>query len=328
MRLNWFYVLIGLLFIGLLFISFRFFRGSRNSTVGVTYAKEYKITSEKSALVKSIRVVPGQQIKAGELLIELQSRDLEIELEKMTNHIAVLKSEQVEKSKLVQYQIELIRAQNSIEIEEIDSEIDQLKSQMSLNQDLTKEFTNIDIAIDEKRSPQLLKVNSLLEQKKRHDVARDIRIKDILLENDTEQSLLKNQISLLERELALLVSERESLTKVASSDGVVESVLIKSGEQVSAFSPMLTVNPKHPTTVIGYLMGKNETNLPIGKEVEVVSYEFRNGKVAGTVIGYGSVVQLPEILQKSTAVTAFGREVFIEIPIENLFATGEKVLIH
>lgn len=327
MRINWFYILIAFLFVGMLFISLRFFKGSSDSTVGITYAKEYKITSEKSALVKSVRVVPGQQIMAGELLIELQSNGLEIDIEKITNRIAVLKSEQVEKSKLVQSEIELITAQNSIELQEIDSEIAQLKSEMNLNQYLTKEFTTLDTVIDEARSPQLLKVNSLAEQKKMRNQARDIKIKDILLENTTEQSILKNQIGLFERELELMVDEKKALTKIASADGVVESVLIKSGEQVDAFSPLLSINPKHPTTVIGYLIGKNEENLPVGAVVEVASYAYRNTKVSGTVIGYGSVVQLPEILQKSTAVNAFGREVFIEITSHNVFAAGEKVLI-
>lgn len=327
MRINWFYILIAFLFVGMLFISLRFFKGSSDSTVGITYAKEYKITSEKSALVKSVRVVPGQQIRAGELLIELQSNGLEIDIEKITNRIAVLKSEQVEKSKLVQSEIELITAQNSIELQEIDSEIAQLKSEMNLNQYLTKEFTTLDTVIDEARSPQLLKVNSLAEQKKMRNQARDIKIKDILLENTTEQSILKNQIGLFERELELMVDEKKALTKIASADGVVESVLIKSGEQVDAFTPLLSINPKHPTTVIGYLIGKNEENLPVGAVVEVASYAYRNTKVSGTVIGYGSVVQLPEILQKSTAVNAFGREVFIEITSHNVFAAGEKVLI-
>ena len=199
MKINWFYILIAFLFVGMLFISLRFFKGSSDSTVGITYAKEYKITSEKSALVKSVRVVPGQQIRAGELLIELQSNGLEIDIEKITNRIAVLKSEQVEKSKLVQSEIELITAQNSIELQEIDSEIAQLKSEMNLNQYLTKEFTTLDTVIDEARSPQLLKVNSLAEQKKMRNQARDIKIKDILLENTTEQSILKNQIGLFER---------------------------------------------------------------------------------------------------------------------------------
>jgi HlyD family secretion protein len=45
------------------------------------------------------------------------------------------------------------------------------------------------------------------------------------------------------------------------------------------------------------------------------------------VIGYGSVVQLPLILQKSTAVTGFGREFFVEMDGQNEFATGERVLI-
>jgi HlyD family secretion protein len=45
------------------------------------------------------------------------------------------------------------------------------------------------------------------------------------------------------------------------------------------------------------------------------------------VIGYGAVTSLPDILQKSTAVKAFGKEVFIEMPLQNDFSTGEKILI-
>jgi len=59
----------------------------------------------------------------------------------------------------------------------------------------------------------------------------------------------------------------------------------------------------------------------------VASYDQQRNLVAGRVIGYGSVSELPEILQKSTAIKAFGQQVFIEIPGENAFFNGEKVLI-
>jgi HlyD family secretion protein len=61
--------------------------------------------------------------------------------------------------------------------------------------------------------------------------------------------------------------------------------------------------------------------------VRVSAYGNGEIKIIGKVIGYGAVTELPEILQKSTAVKAFGREIFIEIPAQNNFANGEKVLI-
>ena len=326
---NWFYGLIGLMFLGMLYISGRFFKGSGNSSIGITEAKEYRINSEKSSLVKSVYVVPGRQVKAGDALVELTSNELEIDIDKLSNRIIVLKSEQQEKSKLVESEIAYVKAQHGITIEEIDTDIGQLKSRIELNRNLTREFISRSdtTALSLSQNPQQTKLNSLQQQKLKHSRAMDIKIEEIRQENTTEQSLLVNQIRLLERELELLLEEKKKLSKFATTEGVVENVYVKEGEQVDAFTPLLSVNPVRPSTVVGYLVGK-KFNIPaIGSSVTVSSYDHRSVSVTGKVIGYGSVSELPEILQKSTAVKAFGREVFIEISLENNFANGEKVLI-
>ncbi|MBX2916703.1 MAG: biotin/lipoyl-binding protein [Cyclobacteriaceae bacterium] len=123
MRFNWFYLLIGLLFFAMLFISSRYFRGSGDAAIGLAQTKEYKINSEKSALVKTLPVVPGMQVKEGNVLVELTSQELEIEIAKLTNRIAILKSEQTEKAKLTEAAIAYIKAENSIILEELDAEI-------------------------------------------------------------------------------------------------------------------------------------------------------------------------------------------------------------
>ena len=79
--------------------------------------------------------------------------------------------------------------------------------------------------------------------------------------------------------------------------------------------------------MVAYLVGKKASIFGVGKEVNVASYDQQRNLVSGKVIGYGSVSELPEILQKSTAIKAFGQQVFIEIPGENSFFNGEKVLI-
>ena len=65
----------------------------------------------------------------------------------------------------------------------------------------------------------------------------------------------------------------------------------------------------------------------IGSLVLVNAFGNPTLSVEGKVIGHGSIVPLPDILQKATAVKAFGKEIFIEIPAGNTFSTGEKVLI-
>lgn len=325
MRVNWFYVLTGVLFAAMLFISARYFRGSGDAAIGLAETKEYKINSEKSAVVKSVKVVPGMQVKEGDLLVELNSQEMEIDIAKLNNRIAILKSERAEKAKLTEAQIAYIKAENSIVIEELDAEILQTSSELKLNENLTKEF----VAATDKEieSPLKIKINSLQQQKQKHLLAQEIKIQDIRQERITEQQQLENQITLLESELKLLQSEIGNLIKYSSAPGVIKNVYVKPGEQVSAYTQLLEINPLRPTTVVVYLIGKKADHFSIGASVSVSSYDQRRNTVTGKVIGYGSVMALPEILQKSTAVKAFGQEVFIEIPAENNLANGEKVLV-
>ena len=322
---NWFYIFIGLFFVAMLIISARYFKGSGDASIGIAQTKEYKINSEKSALVKSIHVVPGMQVKEGDTLVELTSQEMEINMAKLANKIVVLKSERAEKAKLAAAEISYIKAQNSITLEELDAEILQTTRELEMNETLTKDFVGGEKSDAE--SPLAIKINSLKHQKEKHRVAMDIKIKDVEQESRTEQQVLENQIILLESEMSLLKNEKLQLIKYARADGVVKNVYVKAGEQVDAFTPLLEVNPLHPTTVVVYLVGKRSDLYPIGSSVEVSAYGQQRNKVTGRVIGYGSVSELPVILQKSTAVTAFGQEVFIEVPPDNGLANGEKVLV-
>lgn len=323
MKFNWFFVFIALFFFGMLAVNMKYFRGTGYSSVGVTYSKGYKINADKSATVKSVAVVPGQQVKVGDVLIELISFNLELELDKLQNRITTLQAERAEKFKLAKSEIAYIKADLGIEIEKIDMAISQTESELALNRKLSKEFSNQELEED---SPLRLRINALKMQRTRYEEAIKIKISDILQETDTEEQLLDNQVRLLEREREMQLAEKNNLRKVALVDGVVENVFVKPGEQVAAYGELLSVNPVHPTTVVGYLVGKKNA-LPIGAEVVVRGYENQGLTISGKVIGYGSVVALPEILQKSTAVTGFGREFFVEISAQNSFANGERVLI-
>jgi len=323
MKINWFYIFIPIFFAGMLAINIKYFRSAGNSSVGVTYSKGFKINADKSAQVKSVLVVPGQQVKAGDVLIELTSFNLDLELSKLQNRIVTLKSERAEKAKLANAEIAYVRAELGIEIEKLNLAIVQAESELSLNKKLTNEFSQQNLA-DE--NPLRQKIDALKVQRTRYEESIQIKTQNILQETATEEHLLDNQVLLLEQEKEMLISDKGNLRKLATTDGVVESVFVKEGEQVDAYTALLSVNPVHPTTVVGYLVGKKSTR-PIGAEVMVRSYE--NGQVtsSGKIIGYGSVVQLPLILQKATAVTGFGREFFVEIDGNNEFASGERVLI-
>lgn len=328
-RLNLFYILIGLLFFGMLYVNYRYFRGSSFSNIGIAYAREYKISSEKSGLIKKLHVVPGQEVKAGDLLVEMENAALEIEIAKLGSRIEALKKEKLEKNSLVQSRIAYLKAEGGIKMEELQSEILQIETEQDLNRRLTQQYLSgreATAASSDPADPNRIQISSLEEMKKLHGKAIGIRIEDYLKDHQAALLVLENEISLKERELELLLSEKAKLNKYATHDGVVKSVLVRSGEEVEAFSAMISVNPRHPSTVIAYVVGPKGREVAVGELVKVSAYS-RQFESTGEVIGFGSIVELPEILQKSTAVKAFGKEVFIKIPEENAFANGEKVLI-
>ncbi len=325
MKTSVFYGLIAVLFIAMLVVSFRFFRGSAYSSVGVTMARPHTISSDRQATVTGVFVTPGQQVKQGDKLMTLVSTSLEVELDRLENRLEGLRAERSKKVKITESEIAYIQAQLDIELEEIESVITRTEAELELNKQLVKQYAG-QPGYTSSTTPLEEKIRSYKRQLVMRQEARNIRIQDVRQRNQLELQLLDDQIGLLEREQEILLAEKNKLTKYAVADGVIDHINVKLNQQVEPFAPLLSVNPGNPTMVVGYLVGRKEA-MPVGTVVQVKSVDYNHTLVSGKVIGYGSVVPLPEILQKSMAVKAFGREIFIELQEENAFAVGEKVLI-
>jgi multidrug efflux pump subunit AcrA (membrane-fusion protein) len=177
MRFNWFFSFIIIFFIAMLAVNAKYFRGTGTASVGVTYSKGYKINADRSALVKTIAVVPGQQVKVGDVLIELTSFNLELELDRLENRIATLQAERGEKSKLANSEIAYIKADQGIEIEKLNVAIIQTESELALNKKLSNEFSEQEL---NENNPLKQKIEALKLQRTRYEEAIKIKIADIL----------------------------------------------------------------------------------------------------------------------------------------------------
>lgn len=312
------------LLVGLFFITHNLYNGSGKSWVGVAEAKDYTISSEKQATVHSIHVVQGQAIHAGDTLIQLSSVSLVQDIEKLENRIGLLQSEKKEKQSLVKSDLALLNSSHSIEVNQLEKEIKEAQSELQLNKSLTA-----DLKLNNRQpqaSPLEEKIKSLEEEIVLRNKSLQIKTSDINQKNDANQSLLQNQIQLLQNEWSILKRENLGLVKVAASDGVVASIPVKQGEEVDSYTNLISILPKSPSSAVGYLQAE-KNNPAIGTKVQLLGYDARWKTAEGKVIGYGAITALPEILQKSTAVKAFGKEIFIELPAQNDFSTGEKLLI-
>jgi HlyD family secretion protein len=322
------------LFFGMLFINFRYYKGAGGTHLGIAMAKEYKVSSEKPGKTKHVYVVAGQEVKAGELLASFENRALEGEIIRLKNRIAAGKKEKAEQHSLLQYKISYLKAESSIQAGSIAAEIQKIKSEVDLNQRLTEQFIPGNTASGSTHEPnthlsdpQFLEMRLLEEKKNLQTQAVSYKISELIKENAARQLALENEISLQARELELLLEEKSKLNKYATFDGIVSHVYVRQGEEAEAFMPIISILPRHPDSVVGYLVGTKNQEISVGEEVEIAAFHSKKNLIRGKVIGFGAITELPEILQKSTAVKSFGREVFIKIPGENPLANGEKVLV-
>ena len=106
-RINSFYVFIFLAFVTLMTVNSFYFKGS-SSFLGVTYAKAYKINAEKSGIIEALYVVPGQEVQKGDKLIEVESPQLNLDIQKLRKEIELFESEKKEKKALLNSKIKLL----------------------------------------------------------------------------------------------------------------------------------------------------------------------------------------------------------------------------
>lgn len=327
-RINSFYVFIAVMFVGLLAVNNAYFKGS-SSFLGVTYAKEHKINVEKSATVLATHVVPGQTVQPGDLLVELESPELTLEIEKLKQEIALLKSQKEERQKLIESELQLLYSEKKILQTEIENEIMLLRNRLNLNRSLTDSLlrkTNRSLRIDSLSSLEM-EIAAIRAKGNLELEAVDIKIQDLKQDHQYDQSQLQSRIDLTQQELEWKLEKDRQLNKFAEFPGVIENVYVKPNEQVEAFTALVSINPVHPTSAVGYLVGKKDRDKMLGESVVVRSLEHPEFEVNGRIIGFGSVVSLPNVLQKTTTIETFGLEVFIEIPEENGMPVGEKIII-
>lgn len=144
-----------------------------------------------------------------------------------------------------------------------------------------------------------------------HDLALDpleLELKDVKMEMEHLQSRLKN------------------LYIFADRNGIVATINYRSGEKVPAFMPFITLLPKAPSFINGYLNESYQSSVAVGENVHVSSAS--GAEVVGQVISVGSrVIPIPERLLRIPSLLAWGREVQVQIPQENHLISGEKVTV-
>ena len=179
-------------------------------------------------------------------------------------------------------------------------------------------------------SPIRIKIEGLQKKKKFIEKSLQARIDNIQDQLARYDSPLEAKIEKLKTELEALSTEKAELVFYASSDGMVGSVFFGVGEEVPSFEPILTLHPKTPSYIIGYIHEDVTNYIRVNQNVKIrsLSVKSKHLRLTGVVKSVGArIVEYPERLKRQRGVSIWGREVLISIQRNSGLLLGEKVSV-
>ncbi len=303
------------------------------SFYGIAETREIMVNTEAPVEIKRLRVVAGQEIQKGDLLVEFERPELAMQINKITHELEELKTRNDITFAEISSRIEQLNAQKALKVSEIDGRIKQLQAQYDINKEMTTKLGSIQHSVTaESRegpgSPLKIRIESLKRELELTLSELEIQIDQLNKELEAPESPIKIRIERLERELNLLLAERNKLYIFAPVTGIIGSVNVKEGEKASPFVPVVTLHTKCPSYVKGFIHENVHNRISIGSQAEIIPLADRSKRVTGMVMGVGSrIVEFPVRLRRRPDVQVWGREVLIKIPEDNNLLLGEKVMI-
>lgn len=299
---------------------------------GFAENKETQINMSHPVEVQKIHVLPGQEVKEGELLLEVSHANVDLKLDKVSFALAELSAKEKLWAAELRSNINRMEAQKLNKYDEIQAKIEGIQTAMELNKSLIKDLKSVTIAADatgNKNNPNQLKIGQLKKELNSVVVPLDIEIGKLKTELNALGNPYQVQMQKLENDQKYYEEEQAKLAIVAPTDGLIGNIHVKNAENLSSFATLITFYEENPTLVEGYVHESLILQVALGDEIEVVSSLHPDHKCVGKVVGLGSrIVEVPERLRKITDFKTYGREVLISIPKENYFLQKEKVVLN
>jgi multidrug resistance efflux pump len=309
------------------------YNGESTTFYGIADTREIVVNAENAVEIQNVQVVPGQAISKGELLIDFDRPGLSMEINTISHQLEELRANRTVTTEGLQSQIQSLRAQKTAKISEIDYQIKELRAQYAINKELASDLKSIEKGNEDKgasarKSPIQIKIESLEKSLALAVNPLKIEIARLVRELTSTEDPFRAREERLEKELNLLLDEKNRLYIFAPVTGIIGSVNIKRGEKIAPFTPLLTLHPKSPSNVKGYVHENLYNQVALEQGVTIRSLTSEDKETRGEVVGVGSrIVEFPVRLRKRPDLQVWGREVEVKIPEDNTFLLGEKVLI-
>ncbi len=310
----------------LLFVAFRPDFHKELSFYGFAESRATEINYNYAVVVEKILVKPGEEVQAGQVLMELSRRKSKETLEDQSFRIAQLKAEESLWVHKLENEIEELKMDRQVRLADIDRKIERTQKELAYKKSLFGGLQSIEPAEptyvpleDALASYQQEKLDlNQLYTLKIEGLKDEIALGKSPYSEEIKRYLAEQQFDESQKVIPILVK--------APADGLIGNITCKEEEHIPAYSTLLSFYEPHSGIIKGYVHEDLTLEVEIGQTYLVSSLKDEKVSYPGKVIGLGSrIVEIPSRLRKIEALKAYGREVLIEISKDNSFLQKEKV---
>jgi len=307
-----------------------FYQGKAVMFRGIAEASETIVSLPSPTEIVKVYVVPGQEIHAGDTIVEINRPDLTLRIAELTREIDALEGRSNLSSAEINQKVAEVKANLETRRLTLQAEIRTLESEYESNKAISAKLKSLSNSNSQSNGDDAMamRIKSLKNELAVATRSANEQIALLRGSSKLQKSSGKSEAANLKKELEELKKQQEELIQIAKEDWVVGDVNVRDGEKVSSFAPIVTLAHKSPTLVRGYINEQIYQNMDLGETVNVTALAGTSKAVVGEIIGLSSrIVQFPPRMWKMPEMPMYGREVTIKISENNPFLLGEMVSI-
>ncbi len=307
------------------------FRSYETAIVAQVEPVKKAVSYQKAVRILEIYVLPGQKIQPGDKLVKVEKQDLLLEIERKKNQLQIQRIEIAAAKSRIQEKLKSIEFETTMELNKIQAEIDRANLTIENNKKLTSQFGALtgysDSISSMGKSYYEMELENLTAEKKEviQKSEHDRLNAHASYNEEMRAMLIKEQES--QTELTSLMEEEKQLISFSDYNGTIGTVNVQTGELLTPYTTILSIYEDKPTVIKAVMNENYKYEITVGEKVRVESNN-RKYRIEGEITEVGSrIIEYPSRLQTYRDIPMYGRELFIRIPAENKFLSGERVFV-
>lgn len=298
---------------------------------GIAESQTRSVSFQYPVEIVTVPVVAGQQVEKASRLLQVKRFDLEIKRAVIEDKVSEISAQRASLKRAIAADIERLDGERLAATEALTTKIENLATRYRLNRRLAGSLspeTAEPTAPDE--NPMLVHIDGLKAERRQIENLYQARVSRLRKELQQKQDPDTARLAELQKQKQELARQSQALSIVAPFDGSVGSIAFKPGEQVEAFREVMSVIGSSTRQIKAYIHEAVVHEARIGQTVWVQPLDA-NGtdlEFSGRIVSMGNrIVEYPARLKRNPLVSAWGREVIVEVEADTDLLVGEKVAV-